>query len=163
MKIDKEKLHKIAVEENEEEKLFSSDQAENKELYKASMRIAMKIKRALKHAGMTQSDLAVKMGIDPAIICRNLNGKANFELKTLVKFEEVLGIQIIDRSISPSSRDNSDHKKYQFIFFVDYNDSVTLVKSNSFVKSHLKVMEKPNYKSDLEFHNNIQLEAFALK
>lgn len=159
MKIDKEKLHKIAVEENEEEKAFSSDLAENKELYKASTRIAMKIKRALKQVGMTQSDLAVKMGIDPAIISRNLSGKANLELKTLVKFEEVLGIRIIDRSISPYSSYSNERRNQQYIFIVDYN-SVTSVNPNFFVMNPLKVKKKPNYKSDVEYHNATQMEAF---
>ena len=104
MKINKEKLLQLAVEENEEEKRISSDLRENRDLYKASMKIAMKIKRALRMAHLNQTQLALKMGMDPAVLSRLLSGKANLELKTIVRFEKELGITIIDRGISPFSR-----------------------------------------------------------
>lgn len=103
MKIDVERLRQIAVESNEHEKAFSSDLEENIGLYRASMKIALKIKRALKQHNMTQALLAEKMGLSPSIVSKSLNGKANLELKTIVKFEEILGINIIDRRISPYS------------------------------------------------------------
>ncbi|MDE5796444.1 MAG: helix-turn-helix domain-containing protein [Muribaculaceae bacterium] len=105
MKIDKAKLYKTAVEENLEEQNLSADISTNRSLYKASMKIAMKIKRALRMANMSQLQLAQKMEMDPATLSRCLSGKANMELRTLVKFEEVLGITIIERSISPYSKD----------------------------------------------------------
>ena len=64
-----------------------------------SFRIAMKIKRTLKVKGMTQAQLAETMGMDCAVISRYLSGKVNLELKTIVKIEKALGINIIDREI----------------------------------------------------------------
>lgn len=93
----------ISREENTEERALAVDLKENRGLYKASMKIAMKIKRSLRESKVTQRQLAETMGMDPAVLSRLLNGKANMELKTIVKFEEVLGINIIDRSISPYS------------------------------------------------------------
>ena len=112
MKINKDKLLQLAVEENEEEKRISSDLRENRDLYKASMRIAMKIKRALRMANLNQTQLAHSMGMDPALLSRLLSGKANLELKTIVRFEKELGITIIDRNISPFS---GTSKPYLFV------------------------------------------------
>ena len=106
MKINKEKLLQIAVGENEEEKRISSDFRENRDLYKTSMKIAMKIKRALRMANLNQTQLAQRMGMDPAVLSRLLSGKANLELKTIVRFEKELGITIIDRNISPFSKES---------------------------------------------------------
>lgn len=118
MKIDKAKLHETAVEENFEEQHLSADIRKNRSLYKASMKIAMKIKRAIRIANMSQLQLAQKMEMDPAALSRCLNGKANMELRTLVKFEEVLGITIIDRSISPYSHCNQQPQPSFHIKFV---------------------------------------------
>lgn len=105
MKINKEKLLHLAIDESEEEIRQAADRRENRDLHKASMKIAMKIKRALRMADMNQAQLAHKMGIDPAAMSRLLNGKSNLELKTMVRFEKELGINIIDRSISlPAER-----------------------------------------------------------
>lgn len=104
MKINKEKLSKIAKDESVEEKLLAKDYRENRDLYKASMKIAMKIKRAMRLANMNQTQLAQKMGLNPAVLSRLLNGKANLELKTMLRFEKELGISIIDRVISPYSQ-----------------------------------------------------------
>ncbi|MDE6668933.1 MAG: helix-turn-helix domain-containing protein [Muribaculaceae bacterium] len=108
MRTDKTKLYETAVEENLDEQILSADINTNRSLYKASMKIAMKIKRALRTINMSQLQLAHKMGMDPATLSRCLSGKANMELRTLVKFEEVLGITIIDRSISPYSKSKQD-------------------------------------------------------
>ncbi|MDE5886624.1 MAG: helix-turn-helix transcriptional regulator [Muribaculaceae bacterium] len=95
-----DKLREIVQPESEEELAIENDLEENGELYKASMRIAMKVRRALRISGMTQLALAETLGMDPAVVSKSLNGKANLELKTLVKLEKALGINIIDRSIS---------------------------------------------------------------
>ncbi|MDE6078366.1 MAG: helix-turn-helix transcriptional regulator, partial [Muribaculaceae bacterium] len=100
MHVDLDRFKEISKPESECELAVEKELNENGDLYKASMRIAMKVKRALRIAGITQAVLAEKMGMDPAVISKSLNGKANLELKTLVKLEKALGITIIDRSIS---------------------------------------------------------------
>lgn len=117
MKVNKEKLHSLAKEENAEERALAHDFRENRNLYKASMRIAMKIKRALREKGMTQCQLAREMNMDTATISRYLNGKANMELKTMLRFEEKLGVNIIDRSISPYSNERGEAKMKEIINF----------------------------------------------
>ncbi len=104
MKIDLHKLEQVAVEESKAERKIATDRKENGDMYKASFRIAMKIKRALRMKHMTQAHLSELMGVDPAIVSRYLTGKANMELKTIVKIEKALKINIIDREISPKKK-----------------------------------------------------------
>ena len=93
--IDLDRFRNIAKPESAEELVIENDFSENGELYKASMRIAMKVRRALRVAGMTQVALADKLGMDSDAVGKSLNGKANLELETLVKLEKALGITII--------------------------------------------------------------------
>ncbi len=132
MKIDKEKLYNIAVEENSDEQAISSKLYTNRNLYKASMKIAMKIKRALRTANMSQLQLAHEMEMDPATLSRCLSGKANMELKTLVKFEEVLGITIIDRSISPYSKSKQIAPSFHIKICVPASELPNTTKLTSF-------------------------------
>ena len=104
MKIDLHRLEQVAVEESKAERTIATDRKDNGDMYKASFRIAMKIKRALRIKHMTQAHLSELMGVDPAIVSRYLSGKANMELKTIVKIEKALDINIIDREISPKKK-----------------------------------------------------------
>ena len=104
MKIDLHRLEQVAVEESKAERTIATDRKDNGDMYKASFRIAMKIKRALRIKHMTQAHLSELMGVDPAIVSRYLSGKANMELKTIVKIEKALDINIIDREISPNKK-----------------------------------------------------------
>lgn len=101
MKINKKKLEDIAEALDYMELLEMDDEYINSCFYKTSMKIAAKMRRALRLKGMTQTELSRVMGMDPAVISRYLTGKANMELKTIVKIEEALGINIIDREIAP--------------------------------------------------------------
>ena len=104
MKIDLHRLEQVAVEESKAERTIATDRKDNGDMYKASFRIAMKIKRALRIKHMTKAHLSELMGFDPAIVSRYLSGKANMELKTIVKIEKALDINIIDREISPKKK-----------------------------------------------------------
>lgn len=126
MIVNKENLYAISIEESAEEKSIMNDLRDNRNLYKTSMKIALKIKRAIRKLDITQLQLSRMMGIDPAVMSRLLNGKANMELKTLVRFEEVLGIRIIDRSISPLSEPKPNSH-----FHTTYHVSIPISKVNS--------------------------------
>lgn len=75
MKIDLHRLEQVAVEESKAERTIATDRKDNGDMYKASFRIAMKIKRALRIKHMTQAHLSELMGVDPAIVSRYLSGK----------------------------------------------------------------------------------------
>ena len=98
--VDIDRLDNVALPENQAERDIAADMHDNGDFFKTSYRIAMKIKRALRTKGMTQAQLADIMGADRAMICRYLSGKANMELKTMIKIENALSINIIDRAIS---------------------------------------------------------------
>ena len=68
-------LDNVALHESQAERDIAADMHDNGDLYKTSYRIAMKIKRALRIKGMTQSQLADIMGADRAMICRYFSGK----------------------------------------------------------------------------------------
>ena len=77
MKIDFDKLDRLTAEESKAEYKIAEDFRENSDLYKASFRIAMKVKRTLRMRGMTQAQLSDIMGVDRAVVCRFMSGKAN--------------------------------------------------------------------------------------
>ena len=60
-----------------------------------SMQIALRIRELMQKKGITQSELARKMGKDPAEINRWLSGMHTFTTKTLVKLHTVLGEPIV--------------------------------------------------------------------
>ena len=99
MNIDKDKLLAVAVELNEIEKQQYEDARKNGELYKTSMRIAMKIKRTLRVNNNDMEWLASNMKEDVTVLETMLDGKYNFDLNTLLRFEKILDIEIINRKL----------------------------------------------------------------
>ncbi len=123
MKIDRELLNHIASDLNREERRMEVDMRINRGLYKASMRIAMKIKRAMRLRNISQVELSRSMDMDPAMLSRYLSGKFNMELRTMVKFEEELGISIINRNISdenPEQAKSRPTERFKVMVFHDF-------------------------------------------
>lgn len=118
MKIDKDKLNEIAIPLDEQSRRRMDTRRADRYLYAASAAIAGKVIRRLNEIGMTRLQLAEKLGITPANITRYLNGKCNFELRTLVELERILEIHIIDRTVIPEKKEN-----YIFNLQVKYKDN----------------------------------------
>lgn len=59
------------------------------------MQIAKKIEWAMKEKGLTKSQFAKIMNVQPCIITRWLKGNHNFQIKTLFDIENALSIQLI--------------------------------------------------------------------
>lgn len=68
---------------------------ENKAWLKKSAFIALKVLNALKDQGLSQKDLAEKMGISPQQINKIVKGHENLTLETIANLEKALGIFII--------------------------------------------------------------------
>lgn len=151
MKIDFDKLNRLATEESKAERKIAEDFRENRDLYKASFRIAMKLKRALRLRGMTQAQLAGIMGVDRAVISRYMSGKANMELKTIVKLEKVLNINIIDREIS-------GHKAKVIVLNDYFKDSKRFEKPDSLELNIFKINTKPIYLYDSRYEENMAFD-----
>lgn len=144
MKIDFDKLDRFAAEESKAERKIAEDFRENRDLYKASFRIAMKLKRALRLRGMTQAQLAGIMGVDRAVISRYMSGKANLELKTIVKLEKVLNINIIDREIS-------GHNTKVIVLNDYFKDSKRFEKTDAHEFNVLRINTRPVYRFDSRY------------
>lgn len=99
LKINKERLMEIAEKPSEEAILSRQKRKTDRYLILASTAIASKIARAMRVKNIKNIEMANILGVTPANITRYLSGKANFELKTLVEFENALGISLIDRRI----------------------------------------------------------------
>jgi transcriptional regulator with XRE-family HTH domain len=91
-------------------KLLSEVPAETKAEVKLSMEITLRIRELMRKQNMTQSELARKMGKDPAEINRWLSGMHTFTTKTLSKLHIVFGepiIKICGEVEEPISESNS--------------------------------------------------------
>ncbi|MBD5183343.1 MAG: helix-turn-helix domain-containing protein [Bacteroidales bacterium] len=124
MKTNIDKLNNIARDLTLKERERMKERRKNRHWLCASSAIAAKIKRQLRILGLTQSDLAVMLGVTPANITRYLNGQTNFELKTLVEIERKLGIKIIDKTVVP------EDSKSSIILKVTYNYSLPIFKES---------------------------------
>lgn len=101
---DLDKLNAIALPLDDAMRARMEERRRNRHWQSASASIAAKVRRALRTQGITQAQLADTLGITPANVTRYLNGKTNFELKTLIELERALSIHIIDREVIPCQK-----------------------------------------------------------
>lgn len=150
IKIDKKRLMEIAEPPSDEATRRRTFRRQNRTLSSASTAIAAKITRALRINGITNSEFAKLLGVTPANVTRYLSGKANFELKTLVDIEQVLGINLIDRQIVDTLPNEIDQRKEKVtlipIKIPDFNNSKTISYE---LKSKIKTIET-NFIQELE-------------
>lgn len=85
--------------DSEGQKLFRQIVDETPEELKTQLRfsdsIAEKLSELLEERGMTQRDLARKVGKTEAEVSRWLGGTHNFTLRTLAKISTILGVDMI--------------------------------------------------------------------
>lgn len=77
-------------------KLLSQVPSETEQEVHLSMQIALRIHTLMQKNSMTQSELARKLGKDPAEINRWLSGMHTFTTKTLTKLHLIFGEPIIN-------------------------------------------------------------------
>ena len=77
------RLKEVAKQASEKEREMATFRDENRDWLLKSSLIALEIHRYLRLNGMTQSQLAVKLGISPAMVTKLLSGKENLSLKTI--------------------------------------------------------------------------------
>ena len=53
--------------------------------------------------GMSRATLSEKLGVSQAYICKLINGKINPSLRTLEKYEKLLGTKLLSRQGEPST------------------------------------------------------------
>ena len=68
---------------------------ENRAWLKRSQMVALCILRSLREQGLSQKDLAGKIGVSPQVVNRWVKGTENFTFETISKLEEALHIEIL--------------------------------------------------------------------
>ncbi|WP_051260914.1 helix-turn-helix transcriptional regulator [Algoriphagus marincola] len=68
--------------------------SQNKAWIKKSTRISLRILDALDENGWNQTDLAKALGVSRQLVSKMVKGPNDFQLSTISKLEEVLGIQL---------------------------------------------------------------------
>ena len=67
----------------------------NRDWLRKSQQIAMTIMSHMDELGMTQKELAQKLGVSPQYVNKVLRGTENLSLDTICKFEGILGCELI--------------------------------------------------------------------
>lgn len=68
---------------------------QNKTWLKRSQKVAIKILRTLRAQGLSQKDLADKLGVSAQLVNKWVKGKENFTFETIDKLERALNIELI--------------------------------------------------------------------
>lgn len=90
-----DKLHKTAQPRSEEAKVRAHWRRENREWLRMSQSIALQVLDYLHSTGITQKELAERMGVSPAYIAKLVKGGENLSLETICKLHEALGIKLV--------------------------------------------------------------------
>ena len=90
------RLKEVAKQASEKEREEAKFRAENRDWMLKSSLIALEIHRYLRLNGMTQSQLAEKLGISPAMVTKLLSGKENLSLKTICGVEMVIQFELLN-------------------------------------------------------------------
>ena len=67
----------------------------NKTWLRRSQKIAVKILSKMRETGMSQTELAHKMGCSQQYVSKILKGQENLSLETISKIEDSLGISVV--------------------------------------------------------------------
>lgn len=95
MKFNLDRLREVAKQSSEKEREEARFRDENREWLLKSALIALEIHRYLRLNGMSQSQLAEKLGISPAMVTKLLSGKENLSLKTICGIERAIQIELL--------------------------------------------------------------------
>lgn len=82
--------------------------------FEYALDLSVLIYHAMKEQGITQKELAERMGVSPARMSQLLNLQPNLTLKTIAKFELALGVRLLETPKTASSKDEqlSDQRIY---------------------------------------------------
>lgn len=95
MAFDLEKLAEMANPRSERAKDKARFRKENREWLRMSQDIALAVHYYLRNNGMSQKELAEKMGVSPAYIGKLLKGRENLTLETICKLQSSIGSTLI--------------------------------------------------------------------
>lgn len=143
MKFNVEKLKAVARPMTNEERAAMDYRAENADWLQLSATIALKIRKLLRQQGMTQVDLADRLGVTPPQVSKLLSGKINFELKTLAGIQKALGKTIIDVSLQDELPGSEQIIKTQVVLVTQYIKSAPILSNPRFGSESVFTNFKP--------------------
>ncbi|KYG75720.1 helix-turn-helix transcriptional regulator [Roseivirga spongicola] len=109
-------------------------QRENKNWLDKSFEISLTILDAIDEKGWNQTQLADKLGVSRQRVSKMLKGQENFQLSTLVKLEEVLGVEFVQV-------DGQDFTKKLNCYLTELTEQI--VKSASVSKKRKSAFKDP--------------------
>lgn len=87
--------NKVSKEESQWHK-ESEFRALNKKWLKRSQAVALKILQTIRKQGISQKELAKRMGVKPQQVNNWVKGKNNFTFETIAKIERALGVELMN-------------------------------------------------------------------
>lgn len=90
-----DKLAEMAIPRNEEAKKKARFRRDNREWLSMSHDIAFAVLHYLRTHGLTQKDLADKMGVSPAYVGKLLKGNENMTIETICKLQKALNQTLV--------------------------------------------------------------------
>ena len=151
-----EKLNKLIIKSKETTNL-SETFDENIGLKFTAKKIAFKIFFELKRNNMNQQDLAGLLNVSPQNISKLLKGD-DYKLSTLVKIEDALSINLIDRDIYSNKNNISVFVDYKS--FEQKRTPIIVGEQSFFIKESFKssnnILEKNLFKRSINFEQSIK-------
>ena len=95
MKFNVDKFKEISRPMTQEEGQEIDSRNDNREWLALSSKFALLVRRILREEGLTQKELARRMGVSSVQVTKLLSGKENIGLQTIVKVERALGRSLI--------------------------------------------------------------------
>ncbi len=99
MKFNLGKIQQLAQPLPDSETQQMEYQIENRDWLLLSVKLALKIRSLMAADGISQSELARRMGVTPAQVSKILSGQENLGLKTIAKVESALGKPLFSMDI----------------------------------------------------------------
>ena len=90
-----EKLQKIASEKKSDWLEQTGKKIENRGSRKNAFKVALRVLHTLHEQGISQTDLAARMGVSRQQVAKIVKGKENFTFETIDKLEKALGITLM--------------------------------------------------------------------
>ena len=88
-------MRRLAQPASEESRQEAEYRLENRDWLRKSAQIAFAVRRELRIQGLSQQELAERMGVSPQHVGKLLKGKDNLTLETIAKLEKALGCSLV--------------------------------------------------------------------
>lgn len=144
MKFNLDKLNQLARPLPENERQQMEDQIENRNWLLLSVNLALKIRSHMAADGISQSELARRMGVTPARVTKILSGQENLSLKTIAKVSTALGKPLLSEDID-NHLEVSMRKRVTYVPFPIFIKSQPVEKNLTSAYSQFDVIAQTAY------------------